>query len=48
LKDLEISKYKRESKGRMPIRIFVLFLLIVVLFVFLSIKSVKMYNFTLI
>jgi hypothetical protein len=39
LKNLEISKYKRESKGR--IGIFVLFLLIVVLFVFLNIKSVK-------
>jgi len=44
LKDLEISKYKRESKGRMPIKIIVLFLLIVVLFGFLNIKSVKIYN----
>ena len=41
LKDFEISKYKRESKWRMPIRIFVLFLLIVVLYVFLNIKSVE-------
>jgi hypothetical protein len=41
LKDFEISKYKRESKWRMPLRIFVLFLLIVVLYVFLNIKSVK-------
>ena len=41
LKDLEISNYKRKSKGRMPIRISVLFLLIVVLFVFLNIKGVK-------
>jgi hypothetical protein len=37
LKNLEISKYKRESKGR--IGIFVLFLLIVVLFQ--TLKSVK-------
>jgi uncharacterized integral membrane protein len=43
LKDLEISKYQRESKGRWPIQIVVLFLLIVVLFVFLNIKSVKIY-----
>jgi hypothetical protein len=43
LKDIEISNYKRESKGRWPMKIFVLFLLIVVLFGFLNIKSVKIY-----
>ena len=43
LKDLEISKYKRVSKGRWPIKICILFLLIVVLFGFLNIKSVKIY-----
>jgi len=38
LKDIELSKYKRESKGRMPKKIICLFLLIVVLFGFLNIK----------
>ena len=38
LKDLEISKYKQESKGLMAIQFIVLFLLIVG---FLNIKSVK-------
>jgi len=41
LKDLELSKYKRESKGRIPTKNIVLFLLIVVLFGFLNIKNVK-------
>jgi predicted nucleic acid-binding Zn ribbon protein len=41
LKDLEISKYERESKGRMAIQFIVLFLLIVVVFGFLNIKSVQ-------
>jgi len=44
LKDLEISKYKQGWKGRMLIKIIVLFLLIVVLFGFLKIKSVKIQN----
>ena len=44
LKDLEISQYKRESKWRSPIQICRFsFLLIVVLFGFLNIKSVKIY-----
>ena len=38
LKNLEISKYKRESNGRWPIKICHLFLLIVVLFGFINIK----------
>ena len=43
LKDLEVSKYKRESKGRMAIKFSILFLLIVVVFGFLNIKSVNIY-----
>ena len=43
LKDFETFEYKRESKGRWPIKFVVLFLLIVVLFGFLNIKSVKIY-----
>jgi len=45
LKDLEISKYKRESKGRtMAIKFIVLFVLIVVVFGFLNMKSVRIHN----
>ena len=44
LKDLEISKYKREWKGCMAIKFIVLFLLIVVVFGFLNIKCVTIYN----
>ena len=43
LKDLEISKYKRESKGRWLIKICHFIFVIVVLFGFLNIKSVKIY-----
>ena len=42
LKDLEISKYKRESKGRWPIKI-CRFIFANCLFGFLYIKSVKIY-----
>ena len=41
LKDLEISKYKRESKVCMPIEIYHFIFLIVVLFGFVNIKSVN-------
>jgi hypothetical protein len=41
LKDLEISKYKRESKVCMPIKIYYFIFLIVVLFGCVKIKSVK-------
>jgi hypothetical protein len=44
LKDLEISKYKREWKGCMAIKFIVLFLLIVVVFGFLNIKCVTIYS----
>jgi hypothetical protein len=43
LKDLEISKYKRESKGRWSIKKCRLFLLIVILFGFLNIINEKIY-----
>ena len=44
LKDLEISKYKRESQARMPIKLCCLFFVNCGLFSFLNIKSVKIYN----
>jgi hypothetical protein len=47
LKDLEISKYKREYRKDVDrYKFVVLFLLIVVLFGFLNIKSVKTYIFS--
>ena len=41
LKDLEISKYKRESKARMPIKFCCLIFINCGLFSFLNIKKVK-------
>ena len=41
LKDLEISKYKRESKARMPIKCCCLIFVNCGLFSFLNIKKVK-------
>jgi len=41
LKDLDLSKYKREWKGPMAIKFIVSFLLIVVVFDFLNIKNIK-------
>jgi len=41
LKDLEISKYKRESKARMPITCCCLLFVKCGLFSFLNIKKVK-------
>jgi hypothetical protein len=41
LKDLEISKYKRESKARMPIKFCCLIFVNCGLFSFLNIKKVK-------
>jgi len=43
LKDLEISKYKRESKARMPIKCCCLFFVNCGLFSFLNIKKVKIH-----
>jgi hypothetical protein len=44
LKDLEISKYKRESKARMPIKFCCLCFVNCGLFSFLNIKKVKIIN----
>jgi hypothetical protein len=44
LKNLEISKYKRESKARMLIKFCCLIFVNCGLFSFLNIKSVKIYN----
>ena len=44
LKDLEISKYKREPKARMPIKCYCLIFVNCGLFSFLNIKRVKIYN----
>ena len=44
LKDLEISKYKTESKARMPIKFCCLIFVNCGLFSFLNIKSVKIEN----
>ena len=44
VKDLEISKYKRESKARMPITFCCLILVNCGLFSFLNIKKVKIWN----
>jgi hypothetical protein len=41
LKNLEISKYKRESKARMPIKLYCLIFVNCGLFSFLNIKRVK-------
>ena len=44
LKGLEISKYKRESKARMQIKMFCLIFVNCGLFSFLNIEKVKIYN----
>ena len=44
LKDLEISKYKRKSKARMPIKFCCLIFASCGFFSFLNIKKVKIYN----
>ena len=44
LKDLEISKYKPESKARMPIKFYCLILVNCGLFSFLNIKSENIEN----
>ena len=41
LNDLEISKYKQESKARMPIKFWCLIFVNCDLFIFLNIKKVK-------